>query len=252
MATPYIAVDCANSTVWRDLVRVKGSSGTLTGLGVSGGPCYHRVRVTIDGVVLAEDALAGTNSSAHASNGIGVGLPFEDDMVVEMCDDAVASAVARFWAAYVTDQSQEIARHTYVIDVDGRAFRYERVNYLRDDRAGEYTVATSIGPALVAEVRLAHDVIVPAEWEQGDAAEFELNGEVVLWDHRDGTHSFEPEVNVSVRPAGRATPVATLPVPPVEGVTTFAEEVRLRRGRDYEAVTDLRGYANVPASFLVT
>lgn len=249
MPTPHVAVAAADSTTWKTLVQVQGASGTLTGLGVAAGPYYHHVRVTLDGRHIAEDVLAGTGSSAQASNGIGVHLPFADEMVVAVRDSSRPSAGARYWVAYVTDDAQLLARDQRVVDVGGRQVLYEAALW-RTDEGMRFEIVTALGPALLARVRLDDDTLVSRPIEREGVA-VELRGEVRL-EATDAEPVTPEAIAVDVRPVGRTRIFARIDATDVGGAGGYFEGTILLPARgDFEVVTRLEAYANLPTSFLV-
>lgn len=100
LATPHVKTGYANSNVYVLFLTVTGINGLLTGVGVCGGNSRHYVRITIDGQHLVDDFLCAS-SSGYANNGLGVSLPFDNDLQIEVKDDA-PSVMTRFWVTYVT------------------------------------------------------------------------------------------------------------------------------------------------------
>lgn len=175
MRTPHMTVSMVATATWTTLVHVQGESGQLGGVGVSSASNYHELRVTIDGVVLAQDVLAGANSGAADGNiGLGVALPFDDELTVEVRDPA-ASVLARYWAAYHTDNSRPVAAVREVETVDGREHVYVRRTYSSDDSDDRgYAVVSLLGPRHLARVVLDADVVRPDESIEGSVVLLEI------------------------------------------------------------------------------
>jgi hypothetical protein len=105
MTTPHIHTDYANSSSYRPLVKISGKSGVLTGLGIAGGASYHYFRVLMDRKVVVDEFLCASLSQNFGNNGIGVNLPFEEELTIEI-RDSTPSPLPRFWCSYVISGSK--------------------------------------------------------------------------------------------------------------------------------------------------
>jgi hypothetical protein len=247
MPTPHIAIATADSLAWISLVRHKGDGGTLTALGVAGGPDYHHFDVKLDGVaIVVDEFLAGTGTSAHVNNGLGVALPFSSELTVDIRDDPSPSPITKFWVAYVTDHSKPVEQSTYTEYVDDKEYRYRVLTYRRDGES-TYTSVNLIGPRMIARMRLDEDTVRLLDWSRQEGGHAALTGVVVLSDTETG-ETIEPEVSAvaEIRLAGRSTVISTTEVFPSRRSVL---EVSLPAPGDYSIATALRGYSNIPAFF---
>jgi hypothetical protein len=243
--TPHLVAAAADSRQWVRLVHVKGDSGTLTGLGVAGGPDYHHFKVGIDGSTLTADFLAGTGAAAgHVNNGIGVGLPFAGELTVHARDEPAPSAITRYWVAYVTDHSEQVDESWHTESVEGKEYAYRTQVYRKPD--GEtYVVDSLVGPRHAAHIRLARDWVRLEDYSRGEGGRVWLGAEVLR---------VGPETEDSASPTGAVVRVA--------GRQSIVSEVRLAgieepvpveipAPGEYSIAAALDGYANVPAFFTV-
>lgn len=246
MSTPYLAVAAADSVTWVTLASVSGDSGTLTGIGVAGGPDYHYFRISIDGAVLAADFLAGTGVAGHVSNGVGISLPFSTDLVVDVRDGPTRSPITRFWAAFVTDHSDPIDESFHLETVEGTEYRYQRRRFTKDD-IGTYVVETLLGPRRVAEIRLKHDFARLHSWTPDAGGYVQLAGDATVTDFETGEQFMLKNVPAFVRPAGRAEVVSEALIG--ERGQLEAAELWLPGPGDYAIASSEENCSNLPAFF---
>lgn len=224
-------------------------AGTLNGIAVAGGIGYHYVRVTLDGVQLADDALSGiVGGPAHGNVGIAVGLDFAEELLIEV-RNAQPSPQTVFWFAYTVTDDPSGAGRRESREVEGveHVFRETPLT------------TVLLGPARSSSVRLASDTILPGE---GVSGEVELRSD-------DGTPLYEAVVPLVLRAAGRTrTLLRVAALEGVEGRTLFSLPEGLTDliwgGRSWEGVArtafpawgllplelvvDLDGYANYPST----
>jgi hypothetical protein len=169
-------------TVYVPAVTARGS-GVLNGIAIAGGIGYHYVRVTLDGVQLADDALSGiVGGPAHGNTGITVGLDFARELLIEV-RNTLPSPQTVFWFSY-----------TVSLEMAGTETRQRRavegVEHVYRD-----TPLTSVllGPARSSYVSLENDTILPGE---GVSGEIELRS-------AEGEPLYEGVVPLVLRAAGR-------------------------------------------------
>jgi hypothetical protein len=253
MATPHVQIAAANNQTYVTLVNVQGIDGELTGLGVAGGSGYHSFRLTLDGIVVADDFVVGNNTGgASANGGITLCLPFSQTLQVEIRDSPRRSAITRFWAAYVTSHTNPVdgpERRRVRLEEQEYAFETTRYRGLGDSL---YTVEALIGPTRWSTVHLYSDTVLRGE---------EVQGVLELRDIDEG-YVYAESANLVVRAAGRTRPLYVHELGSVQGEMRFGISVvdlperqgsvrELPRGVNLEVAADLPGFANIPASFVV-
>jgi hypothetical protein len=245
MPTPYVRVAPASSASNVPLVVVRGTGGVLMGVGVAGGICYHSFRLTIDGSVLADDFVVGSNTGAgNANGGVTMSLPFEQELKVEIRDDPTPSAITRFWTTFFTWHSEPISgpdRH--VERIDGQEFLFQRTDFA-DAEGREYTIDELIGPRRWSYIELSADTFLATEEEYA-------RGTLRLRGWRDVEPLSLDGAQIAVRPAGRQRTL-WFGSRPIEAEGRFQIPLgELPQRVLLEAVADIKGFANVPASFVV-
>jgi hypothetical protein len=245
VATPHLTIAAADNTAWVMLAHVTGTRGILTGLGVAGGPDYHHFRVTIDGMIIGDDFLLGTGVAGHVNNGLGVGLPFSHELVVEARDSPEPSAITRYWVAYVTDSHALAEVRNRVDEVAGQRYLYKVAHYEREEQE-THVIESLIGPARTARIQLAEDTVRLEDWSRDRGGYVQLHGDLELADASGEPLERPGQFIGAIRLAGRhsilaeasfdkdATRRAQLPVP-----------------GEYSVATVLPNYSNIPAFFTV-
>jgi len=243
---PHLVVAPADSSQWVELARVTDSAGILTGLGVASGPHYHRFRVEIDGSILAEDLFAGTGGNGDANNGMSVGLPFAQSVVVSAEDEGEPSSTARYWVAFVTEAAAPTDGQAFEEDVEGRKHRYVSRRYTRLD-GSRYKITALLGPRLTSRIALARDWVPLQRNRQGEGGYVELAGQVVLSDTAEEVESLAENAPVVIGLPGRRTAIG-------EGRLATIErpmQIPIPAPGDYSIAASLPGYSNVPSLFTV-
>jgi hypothetical protein len=235
----------ANNTSPVPLVHVQGIAGELTGLGIAGGMAYHRFRLTLDGHTLADDYLVGRNTAGASGNaGMGLSLPFESELKVEVYDELTASAITRFWAAFLTSHARTEPEESIAVRrIAGKEYRIKRTSFSRPD-APPYTVDELLGAAHLSRVRLDSDTYFRGELLRGSL-------DLEHTEHLDYTPT-EESVRLFVRPIGRTRDLLGLELDVVRGERIFEFATGdLPPRMELELAADLADYGNVPASFVV-
>jgi hypothetical protein len=251
MATPHIHTAFANNTSYVPMLRVRGLSGILKGLGIAGAPRFHYVRVTIDGATLVDEYLAANLiSPAPGNTGFVCDLPFADELVIEI-RDLVPSPQARFWVSYLlygfnddyaetekTEAIESIADIEYLV-------AYERAG---DD----FEIARLRNARREAIVVLDTDTWIPGRDE-------EVSGSVLLRDYREPVFA-EYGVPVVIRRSGYTRPLLETSADRSAERFRFSVPSRVIRAMlaDFgpfgapglEVATDLPGYANYPTALI--
>ena len=244
VSTGHARAAKVNSTAFVSLVKVSGTSGVLTAVGVASGANYHYFRITIDGAIVETGIVTGSNASVvAANNGLGVALPFTDSFDVEVRDSPNPSALTTYWAAWTTTHTKPIEGPIiHAEKVDGQEFIRELTTF--GDGDVRYDVDALIGPRRWSQVELGTDYYF---------AEEDLTGTVRVWE--DGGDRARPvyleSVSLVVRPAGLTRTLGTLQVEQVDGRKEFAyssADLPIHQDR-FEILADLDGYANIPATF---
>jgi|GEM_PF-2513909 len=237
MTTPYINTDYANTSSYKVLVNISGVSGILTGLGVAGGDYYHYFRVNIDGRNVVNEFLCGTMSDL-GNNGLGINLPFNNELIVEIRDHK-PSTLPRFWCSFYTHHSRKVYE-TYVIekikDVDC-VYKVEEFEY----EGRRYTIKSSYGNAKISRVVLEKDTYF---------AGGSIKGNIELRDWQ-GEPLIERNVILILRLLGRRTELQRFAIGSVEGKGGFEIKLPNNLKGNFELLCDLEGYANFPAVFTV-
>jgi hypothetical protein len=253
VATPHIASAPANSLRWITLVRLSGDGGTLTGLGVAGGPDYHHLRVALDGTTVVDEFLAGTGAANHVNNGIGVALPFSSDLKVDIRDEPTPSPITTFWVAYVTDNSEPISESTRIETLEGVEYRYRTEHYAKRP-GGTYEVDTLIGPRFLARVEIDRDVIVLARYPPGRFEPFGppespavgLRARASVWDTETAESVHFGALGAAIRVPGRSTILQEVSLEP-----SMSEIPVWFPPGEYSIATTSAEYANIPTYFTV-
>jgi hypothetical protein len=240
VAQQIIETTTVAGVAWINFVDVQ-KPGVLWGLAVAGGTGYHYVRVTLDGTLLADNFLSGIfGGPAHGNTGLTVGLYFDRDLLVEVRNGALSPQTV-FWASYAIWGPPAPQGSRKVVKVG--AF-----DHVFEETEGRTVL---VGPARTSSISLYSDTWFPDDTVQGAV---ELRGEM------EG-ELFEPRVPILLRPAGRQLSVGVVAeLSDVHGSASFEIEPgiinevggeRLRfltsAGRGLELVTNLGGYANLPA-----
>jgi hypothetical protein len=244
--TPHLKIAPADSVTWVELAKVDGDSGTLTAIGVAGGPDYHYFQIEIDDVIVADDYLAGTAVGGHANNGIGVALPFSAKLIVRVKDAPAGRAITRFWAAYVTANSKPTTESTYIEKLGKKEYRHQRLVYRKPDGT-EYVTESLIGPRRIARVHIDRDSVQLMNWTRDEGGYVPLSGEVVLIDTETGGEERPDHVDVVIGLAGRQEVLSEAQLGPSS--RRDPEGVWLPAPGEYSIATTLDDHSNVPAFF---
>ena len=117
MTTGHVHVLQPSNINYVRMVDITGVDGTLTAIGVASGKNYHYFRITIDGNVVADDLLTGSNATVAAANTASASrFLFDHSLLVEVRDAPSPSALTKYWAAWVTS-------HTETIGEGGASYR---------------------------------------------------------------------------------------------------------------------------------
>jgi hypothetical protein len=248
MATAHIETATANSTTWVNLVKQpKGGGevgGVLTGLGIASAAEYHFFRVTIDGNLIVDQFLAGSNATTvSANNGLGLYLPFDKSIVVDICDLPHRSSLTVYWATYLTYNTDPLGEpEIYTTDVEGQTFVRKITRYGTEEQS--YAIDSLVGPALWSQVNLSTDCFI------GDEP---VTGAVILWREPGRVPESLERLELIVRPAGLTRELDRIRIEhAVEGSAEFYYDGRpsgLRAGT-FEIVADLPRAANKPGRYL--
>jgi hypothetical protein len=237
MTTPYIYTDYANTSSYRVLVNIKGVSGILTGLGVTGGDYYHYFRVKIDGRIVVNEFLCGTMSELE-NNGLGINLPFNNELIVEIRNHK-PSTLPRFWCSFYTHHSRKVNENYVIEQIDGVDYVYKVEEFEYEGK--RYTIKSSYGNAKISRVVLEKDTYFAGE---------SIKGNIELRDWQ-GKPLYEKNVILILRLLGRRTELQKFKIGPVEGKRGFEIELPKTLKGNFELLCDLKGYANFPAVFTV-
>jgi hypothetical protein len=237
----YAHTATVDTNEWHRLVSVEGS-GWLTALGVAGGPRYHEFQVEIDGRTVVADFLAGTGVRAHVNNGIGIDLPFYDHLEVRARDRPKGSSITRYWVCWLSEAAELVSDDSAVEDVGGVAYQVSRRRYRRTDESIA-TVESLLGPQRVSEVLLERDWVELKRTADGNFARLEAS--VLTRDTAEEKSERVLTAPAEVRPAGRWTPLALIPV----GDELPGPPVHFPGSGEYEISAVLDGFYNMPAYF---
>jgi hypothetical protein len=153
MATAHIETATANSTTWVNLVRPlkddEEVGGVLTGLDIASAAEYHYFRVTIDGNPIVHQLLAGSSATTvSANNGLGLYLPFDKSIAVDIRDLPHPSSLTVYWATYLTYNTDTLGQpEIYFTDVEGQTFVRKITRYGTKEQS--YAIDSLVGPGLV-------------------------------------------------------------------------------------------------------
>ncbi len=243
MTTGHVHVLQPSNINYVRMVDITGVDGTLTAIGVASGKNYHYFRITIDGSVVADDLLTGSNATvAAANNGLGVALPFDHSLLVEVRDAPSPSALTKYWAAWVTSHTETIGEgELRVEEFAGQPFLVRHVDYGEDGHV-RYSVETTEQPLLWSRVDLETDFYAPDE---------SIDGTVTVWQGPSQEPVFLDQVELIIRPYGFTRVLDSRSVAIGDNVArfTFSDLQPLVHGRLFEIVADLSGFANIPALF---
>jgi hypothetical protein len=234
MAIPHIRTDYAYSRNYRTLVEVTDTGGVLTGLGVAGGVYYHYFRVWIDGRMVVDDFLCG-NIAQSGNNGLGVNLPFERELIVQI-KDSDPTPLPRFWCSFITHGSKKIEETFEIREINGVRYVYKIERFKHMEKV--YTIESSYGGEKVSKIILERDTYAPGESIKG----------VIKLRNWKGERLREEKVPLILRYVGRRTELARFTIGPVDGEYNFKIPGPRFRGQ-FEIVCDLKGYVNFPAVF---
>jgi hypothetical protein len=237
MTTPHIHTDYANSSIYRPLIKVAGKSGVLTGLGVAGGTSYHYFRIIIDGKIIVDEFLCASLPQNFGNNGLGVNLPFERELAVEI-RDSIPSPLPRFWCSYIISGSK-LVKETYDIRKIEEATYVYKVELLEWE-GKQYTIESSYGNEKISEVSLEKDVYSPGDRVKG----------VIKLRNWKGEKLKEENVFLILRLVGRSTILEKFRIGYVDGEEKF-EFISPKFQGQFEVMCNLIGYANFPAIFTV-
>jgi hypothetical protein len=237
MTTPYIYTDYANTSSYRVLVNIRGVSGILTGLGIAGGDSYHYFRVKIDGNNVVDEFLCGTMSKLE-NNGLGINLPFNNELIVEI-RDSKPSPLPRFWCSFYTHHSTKVKEEFTIELIEGVNYVY-KVEYFEYE-GKRYTIKSSYGNAKISRVVLEKDTYFAGE---------SIKGNIELKDWQ-GNPLSEEKVILILRPLGRRTELQKFEIGSVKDKRGFEIKLPNNLRGDFELLCDLKGYANFPAVFTV-
>lgn len=236
----YAHTATVDTTEWKRLISVEGP-GWLTALGVAGGPRYHEFQVEIDGRIVVGDFLAGTGVRAHVNNGIGVDLPFYEHLEVRARDRPRGSSIVRYWVCWLSEEAELVSEDDAVEDVDGVAYRVSRRRYRRADDSSA-VVESLLGPQRVSEILLERDWV---ELDRTEGNYARLEASLLIRDATEEASEQLPAASAEVRPAGRQTPVALIPV----GESAPVEPIHFPGPGEYEISANLNGFHNLPTYF---
>lgn len=248
MTTVHVRTATANSTTFISLVKapaISGEevSGVLTALGIASGAEYHRFRVIIDGMQVVDEFMVGSNATVvSANNGLGVYLPFEKSLVVDIRDDPNAGPLTMYWATYFTHSTEPLGEpEIYQHEVEGQTFVRERVRYGIEEQS--YTIDSLVGPAYWSQVNLTTDYFLRNE---------PVTGSVKLWSEPGHVPVSFGRVELIVRPVGFTRELDRIPIRFVEGGSAdFTYNGPARGGPTgmFEIVAAIANWANKPGRY---
>lgn len=233
MAVPHIVTGCPCSSTYKPFLSIRQCSGVLTALGIARGYSYHYFKVTLDGKPIVEDYLCAGD---YGNNGIGVNLPFYNDLLVEV-KDSIPSALTEFWVSYVLlgselKETRYESREEYIYRID-----------VFEVKEKTYRVESLERHERISRVALDQDVILPGE---------KISGKVRLvnWEDEPLYDVTGLSVPVFLQPVARTRVLKSTETGIVKGEGSFAMEPPDFKG-SFEVLTNIKGYANVPASLTI-
>ncbi|MFC4359247.1 hypothetical protein ACFO0N_14975 [Halobium salinum] len=101
---PKLEVEDANTTGWKNLVSTNGP-GVLKGIGVTHAyAAVPVVRIKIDGNIDQKGEIGSGWGSNYGNVGMSLGLPFNDNLQIEIKNRNSKNPVTKFWASVVLGQ----------------------------------------------------------------------------------------------------------------------------------------------------
>lgn len=237
MVASHITTGYANSKSYLSLVNVSGAPGVLTAVGIAGADSYHYFRVSIDGNVVADEFLCASLGASYENNGLGVNLPFEKELGVEIRDD-VPSVLPRFWCSFTISSSKKIGEQVGVEEREGVGYVYSLGRFTAKEK--EYTIRALQGNARTSEISLERDTYFKSQL---------VKGMVKLKDWQNKPLR-ETKVGLILKLVGHTTVLERFAIGDVSGERTLEFKSPEFPGR-LQLAADLAGYANFPATFTV-
>ena len=160
------AVDLADISPFR-IAHVLGTSGVLTGVGVSSHSGYHHFKIEIDSKrVIDSDILDPFSSSSRGDSNLALNLPFKNslDIYVHSVD---TFPQAKFWASFTTDGAEILAEEQVTYAQNELDYEFSRLVMRPAPGAHVYFVETAVRPSRWSKVDLERDTIISGESIRG-------------------------------------------------------------------------------------